>query len=526
MRRKLPIGIQSFEVLRGDGFLYVDKTAYVHRLVEDGVPCFLSRPRRFGKSLLVSTLKAYFEGRRDLFEGLAIEQLEGDGPDAWQARPVFHFDFTGADYGSTPLEDVLDEQLSAWEGTYGTGAGVTLGGRFQSLLERAHTQSGHRCAVLVDEYDKPLLDVMGNEEMERRNRSVFKGFFSVLKKADSHLRFVLITGVTKFSKVSLFSDLNQLRDISLSADYAGVCGITEEELSRDLAPHIEALGKTQGLSVSECKEELASMYDGYRFHWDGPGVYNPFSLLSSFADGELGSYWFATGTPTFLVKKIRAAGFDPKKLTDNTLWASESQMTDYRFDDPDPVPLLYQTGYLTIRGYDRRRRRYTLGIPNGEVKYGLMESLANEYAPATTAGRGADVYTLDDHVESGDLDGIRDVLTALFASIPYTRAGDPFENYFQGIIFTVFTLLGRFVGVEMHTAMGRVDCIVETQGYVYLFEFKRDGTAKEALEQIDERGYALAYASDPRTLYRVGCTFDTTTRLLSGWEVRQGTAYN
>ena len=522
MSRKLPIGIQSFEKLRQGGYVYVDKTVYLHKLVKEGVPVFLSRPRRFGKSLFVSTLRAYFEGKRELFEGLDIERLEDGTPESWTPRPVFCLDFNGADYTRRGgLEDKLNAMLCAFEDRWGSNhPRIDFGPRFQRLLELAHEASGYRVVVLVDEYDKPLLDTMHDATLEEANRSTLKGFFSALKVADEHLHFVFITGVTKFSKVSIFSDLNQLRDISLVREFGGICGITQDELEANFPSEISHLAQALDLSRTDCAMELASTYDGYRFHQAGPNVYNPFSLLNAFANGDLGSYWYSTGTPTFLVKRLRKSRFDPRSLTNDSIYANAARLSDYRADDPDPVPLMYQAGYLTIRAYDMRRRRYTLAVPNNEVQYGLLENLLPLYAPSTLEGTGADVYTLDEYLETGNLDGVRDVITTLFASIPYTREDDPFENYFQTVLWLTFTLLGRFVRCEMHTAHGRIDCVVQTDAHVYLFEFKRDGTAVEALAQIDKKGYAAPFAADQRELHRIGCAFDSTTRQLCDWDAR------
>lgn len=534
MARKLPIGIQSFEGLHRDGFVYVDKTAYVHRLAHEGKPYFLSRPCRFGKSLLVSTMRAYFEGRRDLFEGLDVERLEGEGPGAWTARPVFHFDFTGQDYRTVALEEALGEQLLPWEDTYGLRQeDRTLGYRFQKLLELAHEASGHRAAVLVDEYDKPLLDAMEDEALQARNRGILKGFFSVLKKADDHLRFVFITGVTKFSKVSIFSDLNQLNDISLDARFAGICGITEVELLATFGPELDGLAEGLGTDRKGCLAALRAHYDGYCFHPDGPAVkgqngaddcertvYNPFSLLKSLYGRRLGSYWFQTGTPTFLVRRMREAGLEPRRLTDGSIHATERRLSDYRADDPDPIPMLYQAGYLTIRAADPRTGRYTLAVPNGEVRDGLNESLLPAWAPGYSEARGTDVFALLDYVDAGDAEGMRDVLAALFASIPYTRADDPFENYFQAVLWLVFALLGRYVSCEVRQARGRVDCVVEATSHVYVLEFKRDGTAVEALDQIERKGYAVPFLADRREIHLIGCAFDSKTRRLAEWEER------
>ncbi|MBQ9058701.1 MAG: ATP-binding protein [Atopobiaceae bacterium] len=528
MARKLPIGIQSFEKLRQDGFVYVDKTAYVYKLAQSGIPYFLSRPRRFGKSLLLSTLRAYFEGRRDLFEGLDIEQLEGNGLDAWQVRPVFHLDFNGANYSlEGGLEKKLDAVLKRWENTWDTdGAGFELGDRFYNLLEKSHAVSGHRASVLVDEYDKPLLESMQDSVLEERNRATLKSFFSVLKGADEHVKFVLITGVTKFSKVSIFSDLNQLSDISHDARFTNICGISETELLETFSPELNAMAEELAQSTDECQAALRSQYDGYCFHPNGPAgkndvkrlVYNPFSVLKALDERRLGSYWFETGTPSFLVRRMRDSGLDPKRLTDGSLYATAQRLSDYRADDPDPIPLLYQTGYLTVRAYDSSTGAYELAVPNQEVAWGLVENLLPAYAPSYGASRGTDVFTLHRYVEQGDTNGIRHILEALFASIPYTRDSDPFENYFQAVLWLTFALLGRYVSCEVHQAMGRVDCIVETTSHVYVFEFKRDGTAAEALAQIEEQGYATAFAADPRKLHVIGCVFDSKMRLLSDWD--------
>ena len=524
MARKLPIGIQSFESIWQDGYAYVDKTAYVFRLAHEGKPYFLSRPRRFGKSLLVSTMRAYFEGRRELFEGLEIERLEAaaaeaEGREPWVARPVFHFDFNGGDYTKEGgLEAKLDELLRGLEDTWGDDwSDLPAGSRLRRLIERAHAQSGHRVAVLVDEYDKPLLEAMEDPTLEGRNRAALKAFYSVLKGADDHLRFAFLTGVTKFSKVSIFSDLNQLRDITLSAAYAGACGITEGELVRCFGPELDSMADSLGTDTEGCLAALRAQYDGYRFHAKGPGVYNPFSLLNALAEGELGSYWFATGTPTFLVRRMREACLDPRRLTDGTIYADEGRLSDYRVDDPDPIPLMFQAGYLTIRSADPWTGEYTLAVPNAEVRYGLTKGLLPAWAPGYDAARGTDVLTLRRFVEAGDSDGMRDVLAALFASIPYTREDDPFENYFQAVIWLVFSLLGRYVSCEVRQARGRADVVVEAAAHVYVMELKRDGTAEEALAQIGERGYAEPFSADPRQAHLIGCAFDSRTRLLSDW---------
>ncbi|MBO6291805.1 MAG: ATP-binding protein, partial [Selenomonas sp.] len=481
---------------------------------------FLSRPRRFGKSLFLSTLAAYWEGRQELFEGLAIKELEKDNEEAWQPYPVFYFDFNGENYQrDTSLEDVLDKHLCKWEALYGCQAQGTLSGRFQNLLVTATEKTGRRCVVLVDEYDKPLLEVLEKNELEEHNKAVFKGFFGTLKSYDKYLQFVFITGVTKFSKVSIFSDLNQLRDISLLGEYARICGITQEEMKKNLAPEIKSMAAALNLTEEDCLKALQTHYDGYHFAPRAEGIYNPFSLLNALADRMLGAYWFSTGTPTFLVRRLKTMHFDVRQFTQKTLETNDRILSDYRADNPNPLPLLYQTGYLTIVGYDQRARLYTLGFPNEEVKYGFLESLLPEYAPEAGSGNGKDIFALRRRLLAGDTEGMRDILTALFASIPYTTSDAPFEHYFQSVLYMVFTLLGQFVQCEVHSSRGRADCIVETDDFVYIFEFKMDKTAREALQQIEDKGYAAPFASDSRQVLKIGVSFDSGQRNLAEWLV-------
>ena len=517
--RRLPIGVQSFTSMREDSFIYVDKTHYIHELVTGSKQYFLSRPRRFGKSLFLSALRAYWEGKKELFEGLEIMNLEAGNEEAWQPYPVFYFDFNGQNYQAHPLEDVLDSMLCQWEEEYGCEKYGSLSNRFQALLKSAKAKSGKNCVVLVDEYDKPLLEVLEKNDLEEHNKAVFKGFFSTLKSYDDYLQFVFITGVTKFSKVSIFSDLNQLNDISLQKKYAGICGITQEELLTVFEPEIDSMASSQGMNRPQCLAELKKYYDGYHFHPNGEGVYNPFSLLRALDEKEFNAYWFATGTPTFLVRRLKKLHFDLRQFLDGSLCATASLLTDYRADDQSMVPLLYQTGYLTIAGYDRQARLYLLGFPNEEVKYGFMESLLPEYAPQSIPGSGTDIYTLRRRILQGDLEGIHDILTALFASIPYTTNDAPFEHYFQSVLYIAFTLLGQFVKCEVHSSRGRADCIMETDEFVYIFEFKVDQPATAALAQIEEKGYDLPYRADKRKIFKIGVGFDSEARSLKEWMV-------
>ncbi len=521
MQKKLPVGIQEFEKIITDNFLYVDKTEYVYNLVHNNVPYFLSRPRRFGKSLLLSTLRAYWEGKKELFSGLIIEKLEENNEEAFKPYPVFYFDFNGDNYNKVDIETVLDGMLSDWEEIYGSQyKDRTLGDRFQKLMELAQEKTGRRCVVLIDEYDKPLLDTIESKELHNHIKEVFKGFFSRLKKADGCIQFLFITGVSKFHKISIFSDLNQLKDISLTKMYSGVCGITEEEIKKYLSNEIKELAEEEKMTYEECMELLKISYDGYRFHQNGEGVYNPYSLLNALSDKETDYYWFETGTPTILINKVKDNKFQLNRFTDRTIYVNESVLKNYTGDIFDLVPLLYQTGYLTITDYDKRRKRYTLCFPNEEVKYGFLECLMPLYVPESKAGNGLDIYTLEEYIENGLTDKIRDVFIALFASITYSKEADPFEHYFQSVIYLVFTLLGKFAQCEMQMYSGRIDCKVETLKYIYLFEFKRDDSAETALQQIEDKDYALPFVADDRKVFKIGVSFDSKTRKLVGWEVK------
>lgn len=516
----LPIGIQDFESIRKEGYLYVDKTEYVYELVHGGKPYFLSRPRRFGKSLFLSTLRAYFEGKKELFEGLKIEELERDNKDAWQEYPVFYIDFNKKNFKeNSALETVLDEHIRAWEAVYGDQkADRSLEERFRYLIEKAVEKTGRNAVVLVDEYDKPLLEG-ADDEMIEHNKAVFKGFFSTLKSYDRYLKFVFITGVTKFSKVSIFSDLNQLNDISLDYKYSGICGITEAELEGCFDHEIDSLAVNNQLTKEECLAELKKMYDGYHFHQNSEGVYNPFSLLSAFDKREFGMYWFATGTPTFLIDKLKESDFDAKQITEGELYANADVLTDYRYDNPNPIPLFYQTGYLTIRGYDRKYMSYQLDYPNDEVRYGFLNSLAPTFLQDEKSPNPLDIRSFGMDIEKGKTDSLRDRFTALFARLPYPNDEKIVEQNFQNVVYIVFMLLGQYTFTELHSAKGRADCIVETDDYVYIFEFKRDSTADEALQQIDDMGYAKPYSADKRKLIRIGADFDSKKRNLDGWKV-------
>lgn len=535
---KLPIGIQSFEDLRENGYLYVDKSMYIRELSDGGKTFFLSRPRRFGKSLFVTTLEAYFRGRKELFQGLAIGKAEAQKPDEeqWIEYPVMTFYLSGGAYGAEGgLERRLAYSLQMFEEQYGIphyefcaeDLRAVLPVWLTYCLQKGYEITGRQVVFLVDEYDKPLLDNLSvDDAQEKANHRLMKDFFSVLKDQDRYLKFVFFTGVTKFSKVSIFSDLNQLKDISLLPKYAAICGITESELDSNFEEEIGALAKAQDLTPGEARARLAQVYDGYHFSDSPVGVYNPFSLLNAFADGRFGRYWFESGTPTFLVRKLEESGIPVQDFTDG-VQATEAQLGNYRADDSFTkiavIPLLYQTGYLTITGYDTEFQEYTLSYPNEEVKYGYLNSLI----PAVSPGYGADPGPFSASrivrcLRSNDLEAVMQMLQALLASIPYHEGKAPAdEQQWRNVVYAVFTVLGQYVRTEVHSAGGRSDCIVETDRYIDIFEFKQDKSAQEALQQIDDRRYALPYITDSRKIMKIGANFSTEMKTLDEWKIAQ-----
>lgn len=491
-----------------------------------GKTYFLSRPRRFGKSHFISTLEAYFLGKRELFDGLDIQPLEDTrGEDAWTMYPVILFSLSGGAYQDAEgLSKTLGLTLSDYETCYKVDKeDLDLPNRFRRLIRTMVARTSKRVVVLVDEYDKPLLETMVvDKAQEERNRRLYKAFFSVLKDEDQYLKFVFFTGVTKFSKVSVFSDLNQLNDISLTDTYAEICGITEQELCNTFRPEVDALADKLGTDRDGCLASLARMYDGYHFSPGATGVYNPFSLLNALQKRSLSSYWFETGTPTFLIRKLRASSFTPERLSDG-VEVGESGLTDYRAESPNPIPLFYQTGYLTILAYDEEFRLYTLGFPNDEVRYGFLESLVPYVLGEEDAERPVSLRSMVLDLRRGDADSFLTRLQSLFAAIPYPEGGAPtYEREWRNQVFLVFSLLGQNVRCEVHSARGRADCIVETQDYVYVIEFKLDDSVEAALEQIDRRGYGRSFGADPRTVMRVGVSFSSVERNIEAWKVLRG----
>lgn len=521
----LPLGVQDFSILREGDYLYVDKTSLIYELTHTQRAVFLSRPRRFGKSLLLSAIKYYFLGRKDLFSGLAIEQLEEQGKDSWAEYPVMYFSLASGEFMEKDgLAKKLRTSLNDFEEKYGLSHDeVTLAIRFAKALENANKKTGRKVVVLVDEYDNPLLKNMTvNPQQEEANRNLYKAFFATLKDCDEYLRFYMFTGVTKFSKVSIFSDLNQLTDISMADEYAGICGITKQEIEDNFDLYIQNLSKKVCLSRDAALSELKRMYDGYHFSGEGEGMYNPFSLLHCFNECKFGNYWFESGTPTFLINKLNASNFDIRQFTDEVK-VSESEIKDYRPENADPVPLFYQSGYLTIKSWNKRQNSYKLTFPNAEVKYGFLNSLAPSYLHVEDKPAPFNIDILDDAVEEGDTEGMKKWFTALFALLPYPTGADTeaiTEQNFQNVIFMALTMMGKYARTEVHSAKGRADCILEADDYVYVFEFKRDVSAAEALKQIEEQGYAAPYSADKRKLFKIGVNFSSTERNITEWEVQ------
>ena len=513
--RKLPVGIQSFEKVREGDFVYVDKTDLLYRLVQSGNPYFLSRPRRFGKSLFLSTLEAYFQGKKHLFKGLAVEKLEQD----WKIYPVLHLDLNAEKYDSPKaLEAILSSHLTRWEDLYGKGKDEqTLSTRFAGIIRRAEEKTGMQVVILVDEYDKPLLQALGNETLTIEYRNTLKAFYGVLKSLDGHLKFVFLTGVTKFAHVSVFSDLNQLVDISMNSDYAAICGITSEELRSNFIPELEVLSLEMNFALDETIPQMKLKYDGYHFREETPGIFNPFSVLNCLHTRRFDNYWFQTGTPTFLVELLKKSDYDLRLLLEGVEMRA-SAFSEYRMEANNPIPLLYQSGYLTIKGYDKEFALYTLGFPNEEVKYGFVDFITPFYTAVTEDENGFYIGKFVRELRAGDVDAFMNRLKAFFADFPY-ELNEKTERHYQVVFYLVFKLMGQFCDAEVHSARGRADAVVKTSDYIYVFEFKLNGTTEEALQQIDDKGYLIPYQADGRRLVKVGASFSADERNIAGWEV-------
>jgi hypothetical protein len=512
--RNLPIGVQDFEKLRNGDYLYVDKTALVYQLVTTGSYYFLSRPRRFGKSLLLSTLQAYFSGKKELFEGLAIEKLEKN----WIKYPVLHLDLNTENYtDAEALNNKLSAILSEWEQLYGKADyEKSLATRFEGVIRRAYEKTGQRVVILVDEYDKPVLQAIENEELQESYRSILKGFYGALKSMDRCIKFAFLTGVTKFGKVSVFSDLNNLEDISMDRPYASICGITDEEIDTVFVPYVQRLAEANNRSYEDVRKELKVQYDGYHFEFNSVAVYNPFSLLNTFKKNAFKSYWFETGTPSYLVYLLKKHNYNLEQMA--TVECDADALNSVDSQSTNPISVIYQSGYLTIKDYDPRFGMYKLGFPNTEVEDGFMKFLLPYYASIDKTQTASFITNFVKEVESGKVDDFFKRLSSLFADTPYELVKD-LENHYQNVIFIIAKLVGLYVKAEYHTSHGRIDLVLQTDGYTYVMEFKLDGTAEEALAQINDKNYALPFAVDNRKLIKVGVNFSSTTRNIDRWIV-------
>ena len=510
-----PIGIQNFEKIRKDGYVYVDKTASIHRLVTTGTYYFLSRPRRFGKSLLISTLEAYFKGKKDLFKGLAVEQLEKE----WAEYPVLHLDLNSGRYmEAKDLDFVLNRHLNDWEQEYGiTSRYSDLVSRFVDVINAACKKTGRQVVILIDEYDKPIVNNLDKPELSEYYRKTLQGFYGVIKSMGEQTKFCFLTGVSKIGKLSVFSTLNNLTDISMEAEYADICGISESDLHKYFEESVAELAEANGLSVDECYKKLKDMYDGYHFCEDSTGMYNPFSLLGTLRAKKFRDYWFETGTPTLLVNVMKQTSFDITTLSDNVV-VPAAKLNGMQDIATKPVSLFFQTGYLTIKDYDREYNEYRLGFPNDEVKNGFLNFIYAYYVPVNPADDSTTTSRLAKALKAGDPYTFMETLEALFANTTYQIQGDSEKN-FQYAMYIIMELLGEYVQAERSTSNGRIDLLLQTKDYIYIVELKIDNTADAALQQIEEKGYAKPFAGDPRKIFKIGVSFSTENRRIEDWKV-------
>ncbi len=513
--KNLPIGIQDFEKLRNEDYLYVDKTALIYKMVTTGSYYFLSRPRRFGKSMMISTLKAYFLGKKELFKGLAVEKLE----QKWNVHPVLHLDLNTAKYSEKEaLDNVINNALANWEKIYGaqeTEKG--FGPRFEGVIRRAYEKTGQRVVILVDEYDKPMLQAIGNIELQDEYRATLKGFYGALKSMDGCIKFAMLTGVTKFGKVSVFSDLNNLNDISLDEEYSDICGISEEELHANFDDYVSVLAGKQKMTKDEAYSELKKRYDGYHFTEDAPGMYNPFSVLNCLSKNKFGSYWFETGTPTYLVELLKKHNYNLEEMASKEVDADVLNSVDST--SKDPIPVIFQSGYLTIKGYEKEFGIYKLGFPNEEVRDGFIRYLMPFYTSVSNIDTGLNVQNFVLDLRAGNIDAFMKRLKSLFSNTPYELVKD-LENHYQNVMFIVSQLCGIYTRAEYHTSEGRIDMTMETSDYVYIWEFKFEKSAQEALNQIEEKHYAEPFKSSGKKIVCVGVNFSHEIRGIDEYLVK------
>ena len=525
--RNLPIGVQSFEKLRKQGYLYIDKTQYIRKLL-CGQVYFLSRPRRFGKSLFLSTLAAYFEGQKDLFHGLSLERAEpelavAEGREAWIKYPVLYLDLNTAEYNNLEdLQELLRIHISQWEELYGRGENEeSIPARFGGIIRRAYKKTGRQAVLLVDEYDKPLLNSLHNPALYKIFRDQLYSIYSNIKSSDKYLRFVFLTGVSRFGKLSIFSGLNNLEDITMDSQYAAICGITTSELQVNFAPEIEEFAQKHKQTEVEILDELKRWYDGYLFAEDGEHVYNPFSILNTLKKKYLDDYWYATGTPTFLVKYLKSTKINLQDLEHDVRMGREGLQVS-PLETRDPIPILFQTGYLTIK--EKLTSAYRLGFPNEEVRFGFMKNLLVGYYEKVRDS-GAEISYFLEEIERGDIDAFMTRLQSIIGGIPYSNVKKEEYREINGeaAVYLVFSLMGQYTQTEVHCPGGRADAVVHTASTIYVFEFKMEGsgTPEEALAQIEARGYTARYRSSGKKVVCVGVTFSATTRNIGAWEVKE-----
>ena len=522
MARKFPIGIQTFAKLREEKAIYVDKTDLIYKLAHDGSVYFLSRPRRFGKSLLIDTIAEYFSGNRELFTGLAIDKLESE----WKKHPVLKFDFSRSKYtDKTVLLKQISSMLEGYEAIYGKSNDETQPSiRLQNLILNAEKKTGQKVVFLVDEYDAPLLDTLVDKESFEQMRQTLRDFYSPLKANDAHIKFIFISGITKFSQLSIFSELNNLNIISMTDAYASICGITEDEMKTQMRPEIEEFANFLGKNFEQVCSALKRKYDGYHFSENAPDIYNPFSLMKALSEKKMKDYWFETGTPTFLAKQIKKYNIEPEAI-DEGFDATESVFNIPTENAVTPIAVLYQSGYLTIKGFRPRGRVYKLAIPNEEVREGLLKCLLPFYAAGNEQKNDTFLLRFTDAIYQDDIENAMVLLRAFFSSIPYDAEHQD-ENHYKTIFYLIFKLSLPFVtNTEVRSAAGRADAVVETDDAVYLFEFKLDGSADEALKQIDDKGYLIQYEASlaedgtPKKLVKIGANFDKEKRTLGEWKM-------
>ncbi|MBQ9172445.1 MAG: AAA family ATPase [Bacteroidales bacterium] len=513
-----PIGIQTFKEIRTKGFVYIDKTALLYKIVSEGKYYFLSRPRRFGKSLLLSTIRSYFEGEKDLFEGLAISNLEKD----WNNYPVLRLDWAAEDYHNnfTVVKDSIKDTLSEWEKTYGVTPAkkASAASRFKKIIKTAFEKTGRQVVILVDEYDKPILDNLDLPAVADKIRRTLKSFYGVLKPMDEYIRIGFITGVTKLGKMSIFSDLNNLEDISMDRTYSTLCGITQKEIDRYFPPEVKALAEANGLTEDDCRKKLTTMYDGYKFHPQAEGVFNPYSLLQALKKKDFGSYWFETGTPTFLVRYLLDNNIKLGNLTGTP--TASSLLTGTNYEKIHPVTLLFQSGYLTIDEFDSRSIKYTLKYPNREVENGFFDSLSDLYTPMISDSETFSVEQFSKDLCSGNAGMFMTRLQAFYADLPY-EVQPTVEASFQNTMLILCKLMGQNVEVERRTSNGRIDVLIQTDRYVYIIELKRDKDPDYALDQIDGKGYDFPFKADGRKVFKIGADFSTKDRRLDSWTIKE-----